>query len=64
MLGEIDIVIDSTHGYIKDKQGNIYLFSNMDILDDTEVKIGVKVEFKPIMDKVLRATYISKIDTF
>jgi len=61
MIGKIYEKIDNSFGYIIDEKGNLYLFSFNDILDDTKIEVGTKVYFKPINDKILRASFISKI---
>ena len=61
MIGKIYKKIDDKIGYIIDENGNLYLFSTFDILDDTKIVEGTSVEFKVKMDVVLRATYISKV---
>lgn len=53
-------MIDSDHGFIIDEDGKQYLFTRFDIIDDVKIEKGILVEFKPIQDKFLRATYISK----
>lgn len=62
MIGKIYKKIDNDFGYIIDEEGNQYLFSINDILDDTEIIVGTKVLFKPEKDKIFKATYISKIE--
>lgn len=55
-------MIDSDHGFIIDGEGNLYLFTRFDVIDDIEISKGMLVEFKPLKDKILRATYISKYE--
>lgn len=62
MIGKIYKKIDNDFGYIIDEEGNQYLFSVNDILDDTEIIVGTEVYFKPEKDKIFKATYISKIE--
>ena len=62
MIGKIYKKIDNDFGYIIDEEGNQYLFSVNDILDDTEIIVGTEVYFKPEKDEILKATYISKIE--
>lgn len=62
MIGKINKKIDNDFGYITDEEGNQYLFSVNDILDDTEIIVGTEVYFKPEEDKIFKATYISKIE--
>ena len=61
MIGKIYKKIDNDFGYIIDDEGNLYLFSVNDILDDTKIVVGIEVYFKPEKDKILMATYISKV---
>lgn len=61
MVGKIYKKIDDFTGYIIDEEGNLYLFTTFDILDDTKIIEGTTVEFKVLKDKVLRATYVSKV---
>ena len=63
MVGKIYKKINNRYGYIIDSDGNLYLFSTLDILDDTKIEEGISVEFKPKKDLILRATYISKLET-
>lgn len=61
LIGKIDKIIDSDHGFIIDEDGKQYLFTRFDIIDDMEIEKGMLVDFKPLSDnKILRATYISK----
>lgn len=62
MIGKIYKKIDNNFGYIIDEEGNLYLFNTNDILDDTEIIVGTEVYFKPEKDKILMATYISKVE--
>ena len=62
MIGKIHKKIDNDFGYIIDVEGKLYLFSTNDILDDTKLVIGTFVYFKPEEDKILKATYISKLE--
>jgi hypothetical protein len=61
MVGKIYKKLSNKHGYIIDESGNIYLFSNLDILDDTEIIEGTLVKFKPKKNLILKATYITKV---
>lgn len=61
-MGKIYKMIDKNHGYIIDINGNLYLFSSFDIIDDTKIKEGLPVLFKVKEDLVLRATYISSFN--
>lgn len=61
MIGKIYEKIDDNFGYIIDENGNLYLFNTNDILDDTKIIVGTEVYFKPIEDRILMASYISKV---
>ena len=61
MVGKIYKKINDNYGYIIDDDGILYMFSILDILDDTIIEEGKLVEFKIKKDLVLRATYISSI---
>jgi len=60
MIGKIIKNIDDSYGYIVDEQGENYLFSKLDILDDTEIIEGTIVKFDIEKDIILRAINISK----
>lgn len=62
MIGKIYKKIDNNHGYIIAEDEKLYLFSSLDIIDDTIIEEGINVEFKPKEDIVLRATYISEYE--
>lgn len=62
MIGIIYKKIDDNNGYIIAEDSNLYLFNDFDIIDDTKIEEGIKVVFKPLNGKVLKATYISKYE--
>lgn len=62
LIGKIFDKIDENYGYIIGEDGNKYLFSTFDILDDLKIVIGTNVVFKPTTDIILRATYVSKLE--
>ena len=62
MKGKISEKINNNFGYIMGENEKLYLFSTNDILDDTKITIGEKVSFKPLFDKILKATYIYRLE--
>lgn len=62
LIGKVYEKIDDNHGYIIGEDNNLYFFTSFDIIDDSTIIKGLKVEFKPKKDIILKATYISKFE--
>lgn len=58
--GVITELIDAYSGFIEDQMGNNYYFSVADFIDKIDLKVGIKVLFKPIIiGKINKAVLIS-----